>query len=402
MKNKAVLAFSGGLDTSLCVVYLQEQGYDVITVTVDTGGFTDTELAAIENRSAELGALKHVTLDGKQQLYDQMVAYIIKGNILRGGVYPLSVGPERVIQAAEVVRVAQEEGSGAVAHGSTGAGNDQVRFDVAVRVLAPDREIISPIRDLGLTREEEVAYLREHGFDVPTLSQDYSINRGMLGTTIGGKETKDSWEVPPDTVYPSVVPVAEAPDEAEMVVIGFEKGLPVSLDGEALGGLEIMAHLDALGAKHGVGKAIHLGDTILGIKGRIALEAPAPLILVTAHRELEKLVLTKEQSFWKNHLAEVYGNLLHEGLYFDPVMRDIEALIDSSQRHVTGEVKVHLFKGNFTVTGVRSPYSLMDQAIATYGEENILWNGRDARGFCRIYGLQAMLAHWAEGVQDED
>ncbi len=390
--NKAILAFSGGLDTSFCVLYLQEQGFEVTTLTVDTGGFTPEELDAIAARSAELGAVKHVSVDGRQALYDQMVTYIIKGNILRGGVYPLSVGPERVIQATALVEAARAAGAIAVAHGSTGAGNDQVRFDVAIRALAPDLRILTPIRDLGLTRAQEVAYLQARGFDVPLVTREYSINRGMLGTTIGGKETKDSWEVPPDAVYPTVTPVAQTPDEVETVIIGFEQGLPVSLNGEAVAPLALMAQLDALGAKHGVGKAIHLGDTILGIKGRIALEAPAPLILITAHRELEKLVLTKQQLFWKNHLAEVYGNLLHEGQYFDPVMRDIEAMINSSQARVTGEAKVRLFKGSLVVAGVRSPHSLMNRTVATYGEENLLWDGRDARGFCRIYGLQGMLA----------
>jgi argininosuccinate synthase len=390
------------LDTSYCVLYLQEQGYEVVTVTVDTGGFTADELAAIETRALDLGAGAHHTLDGKQALYEQMVAYIIKGNVLRGGVYPLSVGPERVIQAAEVVRIAREVGAEAVAHGSTGAGNDQVRFDVAVRTLAPELAIISPIRDQGMTRSEEAAYLQAHGVPVDAETRAYSVNQGMLGTTIGGKETKSSWGVPPDDVYPTVVPIDEAPDAPAEIIIGFAAGLPVSLDGEVMDGTALMAQLDALGARHGVGKAIHLGDTIMGIKGRIALEAPAPLILITAHRELEKLVLTKQQAFWKNHLADVYGNLLHEGQYFDPVMRDIEALIDSSQRHVTGEAQVKLHKGNVVVTGVRSPYSLLDQAVATYGEENVLWDGRDARGFCKIYGVQAMLAQRAAEVDHED
>jgi argininosuccinate synthase len=402
MARKAVLAFSGGLDTSYCVLYLQEQGYEVVTVTVDTGGFTADELTAIEAHALDLGASAHHTLDGKQALYDQMVSYVIKGNVLRGGVYPLSVGPERVIQAAEVVRIAREVGAEAAAHGSTGAGNDQVRFDVAVRTLAPELAIISPIRDQGMTRSEEAAYLQAHGVPVDAETQAYSVNQGMLGTTIGGKETKRSWGVPPDDVYPTVAPIDETPDMPAEIVIGFEAGLPVSLDGEVMEGTALMAQLDALGARHGVGKAIHLGDTIMGIKGRIALEAPAPLILITAHRELEKLVLTKQQAFWKNHLADVYGNLLHEGQYFDPVMRDIEALIDSSQRHVTGEAQVKLHKGSVVVTGVRSPYSLLDQAVATYGEENVLWDGRDARGFCKIYGVQAMLAQRAAEVHNED
>lgn len=393
--KKAVLAFSGGLDTSFCTLFLQEKGYAVITVTVDTGGFTAEEVTKIQERSKELGAYRHYTVDGKRQLYDKVVSYIIKGNILRGGVYPLSAGPERVVQATEVVRIARKENAVALAHGSTGAGNDQVRFDVAIRVLAPELEIITPVRDLGMSRAEEAAFLKERGFDVPSVLKDYSINQGMLGTTIGGKETKGSWDLPPDYVYPHIVPIEKTPDEAETMVIGFEAGLPTSLNSETLDEIDLMACLDKLGAKHGIGKTIHLGDTILGIKGRIAVEAPSPLILITAHRELEKLVLTKWQSFWKNHLATVYGNFLHEGYYFDPVMRDIEALIDSSQHHVTGEVKVRLFKGNIIIVGTRSPHSLMDRAVATYGEENVLWDGRDARGFCKIYGVQSMLAYKA-------
>lgn len=399
--KKVILAFSGGLDTSFCVLYLREQGFEVVTATIDTGGFSPAELAALEDRSAALGALKHFTVDGKQALYDQMVTYIIKGNILRGNVYPLSVGPERIIQAAELVRIAKVEDAHAVAHGSTGAGNDQVRFDVAMRVLAPDLEIITPIRDLGLSRAAETEYLSDHGFPVSEETKDYSINQGMLGTTIGGKETKDAWQVPPDSVYPSVVAISDAPDAPQELCIAFESGVPVRLNGEPLDGMTLMTQLDALGAAHGVGKAMHLGDTILGIKGRIALEAPAPLILIAAHRELEKLVLTKRQAFWKNHLAEVYGNLLHEALYLDPVMRDIEALIDSSQAHVCGEVKLKLHKGNVIVTGARSPYSLMDQAVATYGEENLLWDGRDAQGFAKIYALQALLAHKAQGAAEQ-
>jgi argininosuccinate synthase len=397
MSKSAVLAFSGGLDTSFCVVYLQEQGYDVITVTVDTGGFSAEEIADIEARSQELGAIRHYTIDGKQKLYDKVVSYIIKGNILRGGVYPLSAGPERIIQASEVVSIARAEGARAVAHGSTGAGNDQVRFDVAIRVLAPELAIITPIRDLRLSREQETAYLQEHGFDVPASVKDYSINQGMLGTTIGGKETLGSWEVPPEEVYPEVAPLDKTPDHPAEIILEFANGLPVRLNGEALVGIGLMAKLNQIGAQHGVGKRIHLGNTIMGIKGRIALEAPAPIILVTSHKELEKLVLTKWQAFWKDHLADVYGNFLHEGQYFDPVMRDIEALIDSSQECVTGEVKLELFKGNINVNGTRSPHSLMDQAVATYGEQNRLWDGRDAAGFTKIYAVQSMLAHKARG-----
>lgn len=389
---KAVLAFSGGLDTSYCVLYLREQGYEVTTVTVDTGGFSEEEIGRIEARAVELGAAKHHTVDGKRALYDRIVGYVIKGNVLRGGVYPLCAGPERTVQAMETVRIARETGAQAIAHGSTGAGNDQVRFDVAIRVLAPEMEIITPIRSLGASREMEAGYLEDRGYGVPALSKDYSINQGMLGTTVGGKETLGSWDAPPEEVYPGIVPLSDTPDEPEKVVIRFEKGLPVGIDGVAMAGSEIMSALDALGAKHGVGKDIHLGTTILGIKGRVAFAAPAPLILVKAHRELEKLVLSKWQIFWKGQLSTVYGDFLHEGLYFDPVMRDIEAMIDSSQGHVTGDVRVKLFKGSTIVEGTRSPYSLMDAKVAVYGEKNVLWDGRDAEGFCKIYGLASMLS----------
>jgi argininosuccinate synthase len=271
-------------------------------------------------------------------------------------------------------------------------------------VLAPGLRIITPIRELGIKREQEIAFLQARGFEVPAITKAYSINKGMLGTTIGGKETKGSWDSPPDEVYPDVVPLENTPDEAQVLEIGFENGLPVSLDDRELDGVRMMAQLDAIGAEHGVGKNIHLGDTIVGIKGRVAFEAPAPLILIRAHRELEKLVLTRWQSFWKDQLATVYGNFLHEGLYFDPVMRDIEALIDSSQARVTGTVRIKLFKGNVIAQGCSSPYSLMDPRIATYGEENVLWDGRDAVGFAKIYGLQSVLAQNAGrlGGQNEN
>lgn len=390
--KKVVLAFSGGLDTSFCVPYLMDKGYEVYAATVDTGGFTNKEILEIKNKAKELQIKKHFVIDGKQDLYNQIVSYIIKANVLRGGVYPLCAGPERIIQAAKVVGIAKKIGAIAVAHGSTGAGNDQVRFDVAIHTLAPELEIVTPIRELGITREEEATYLEQHGISVKKSSKDYSINKGMLGTTIGGKETKNSWELPPDAVYPSVVDIESAPKNGEEIIILFQKGLPVAVNGKSLSGLKIMNYLDKLGSMHGVGKGMHLGNTILGIKGRVVFEAPAALILIKAHKELEKLVLTKWQSFWKDMVSEAYGNFIHEGLYFDPVVKDIETLIDNSQGVVTGDVKVKLHKGNIIVIGVKSPYSLMDKKIATYGEQNLLWAGQEAAGFSKIYGVQGMLA----------
>ena len=392
-KRTAILAFSGGLDTSFCVPWLREQGYQVVTVTVDTGGFSSSELEQISARSDELGAVAHHTVDARQDLWDLVVTYIIKGNVLRGGVYPLCAGPERLVQAMHVAEVARLHDADAVAHGSTGAGNDQVRFDLAIRMLLPGVEIITPIRQLGATRPSEVEFLSSRGYNVPEQTGRYSINKGLLGTTIGGGETLDSWEYPPDRAFVDTVSPGEAPDQPEMITLGFEQGLPVALDGVAMPPLEIMSALASKGAAHGVGRGIHLGNTILGLKGRIAFEAPAALTAISAHKELEKLVLTKHQQFWKDHLADVYGNMLHEGLYFDPVMRDIEAMINSSQQYVEGEVRVVLSKGHIQVTGCRSPYSLLNRKVGTYGETNSAWTGAEAAAFCKLYGLQSVLAY---------
>ena len=391
-----VLAFSGGLDTSFCVPYLRETYREpVYTATINTGGLTDQEAAAVERRALDLGAEKHVLIDGRQDLFDEHLSYLVKGNVLRGGVYPLCVGPERVTQAKKVIEVARQMGARAVAHGSTGAGNDQVRFDVSLRLLAADLEIITPIRALALSRQDTTAYLREHGFDVPDKTTTYSINRGLWGTTIGGRETLTTSEPLPDDAYPDTTAPADAPDEAAEIVIGFENGIPVSLDSTVMDPIDLIEALNSQAASHGVGRGIHVGDTILGIKGRVAFEAPAPIVLITAHRELEKIVLTRWQRFQKDHLADFYGQLLHEGQYFDPVMRDIEAYLDSSQKPVTGSVHVRLFKGNVQVLGCQSPYSMFDTGVATYGETNELWDGRDAQGFTQIYGVQALLARRA-------
>ena len=343
-----VLAFSGGLDTSFCVPYLRETyGEPVYTVTVDTGGVAPGEAEALEARALALGAAAHRTIPARQDLYDDLLSYLIKGNVLRGGVYPLCVGPERVVQARHTVAVARAVGARAIAHGSTGAGNDQVRFDVALRLLAPDLDLLTPIRERGLSRADTTAFLRDRGFDVPAKTTAYSINRGLWGTTIGGRETITTTEPLPDDAYPDTTAPAEAPDAPEDLEIAFEGGLPVAL---------------------------------------------AALILITAHRELEKITLTKWQRYQKDQLGEFYGMLLHEAQYFDPVMRDVEALLDSSQRTVDGTVRVRLYKGALQVLGCDSPYSLFDPAVASYGEENALWDGRDARGFSRLAGVQALLA----------
>lgn len=398
MGKKVCLAFSGGLDTSFCAVYLREElGYDVISVTVDTGGFTGDELNNIEGRAKELGVKRHYTVDARNFVYDRFISYIIKGNILRGGVYPLSVGAERVAQAVEVVKIAKKEGSIALAHGSTGAGNDQVRFDVAFSVLMPEAEIITPIRSLGWSRKDESEWLEKKGYRISTEVRDYSVNEGLWGTTIGGVETHDPWRFPPEKVFKKTK-LTKISDEVIDIIIGFEKGLPVTLDGERMRGIELINRLNERAGGFGVGRGVHIGDTIMGIKGRIVFEAPAPLILIAAHKELEKLVLTKNQRFWKDHLANVYGNMLHEGQFFDPVMRDIEAMIDSSQKYVNGDVKVKITNGSFMVTGVRSPHSLMRKDLAMYGEVQKLWDSRDAEGFCRVFAVPMKLYSIVNGI----
>jgi argininosuccinate synthase len=392
-----VLAFSGGLDTSFCVPYLQET-YDepVHTVTVDTGGVTAEDRDAIEARAMDLGASAHHFVDGCEALYDDHLSYLIKGNVLRGGVYPLCVGPERIVQARGVAQVARKVGASTVAHGSTGAGNDQVRFDVALQMEGNDLEVLAPIRSLGLSRDESTAFLEDRDFSVPTDTTDYSINRGLWGTTVGGKETLTSEKPLPESAYPDTVPPTEAPDTPLELTIPFEDGLPVAVDGEAMDGVALVETLTEIGGEHGVGRDIHVGDTILGIKGRVGFEAPAAQILITAHRELEKVVLSKWQQVQKEQMGSFYGRLLHEGQYFDPVMRDVEAFLDHSQDVVTGTVTVKLYKGSVKVQGVESPHSMFDASTATYGEENALWDGRDAEGFTTLAAVPSMLAKKAQ------
>jgi len=400
-RGTVVLAYSGGLDTSYCVVWLKREGFDVVTAIVDTGGHGGPELEAIGKKAVALGATKHLTLDGRQDLWDRIVAYLVRGNVLRGGVYPLAVAAERVIQAEKIVEAARACGASAVAHGCTGAGNDQARFEAAFTVLAPDLEVIAPIRDLGVTRAEEAEFLAKEGHPVSVATRDYSVNTGLWGTTVGGKETHDPYKLPPEEVYASGTKLADTPDEPEEVVIGFESGLPVSIGGTKASGLEIVARLNALAARHAAGRGVHVGDTVLGFKGRIVFEAPAPIILVRAHRELEKLVLTQEQQTLKDRVAERYGQLVHEGLYFEPACRDMEALIRSSQARVTGDAKVRLFKGSAEVVGVKSPYSLFDPELALYGEKSAFLDAASVRGAARVKAVPGLLARRAGRRGDE-
>jgi len=387
------LAFSGGLDTSYCVPRLAEQGWTVHTVYVNTGGASPEQRAAIRRQAAAVGAAAHHEVDARQLVFDRFVRFLIQGNVLRGGVYPLSVAAERTQQALSVIEVARAIGAGAVAHGSTGAGNDQVRFDVTLRVLAADLRIVTPIRDEGLSREQAIAYLTARNLPVPAKAGAYSINAGLWGTTWGGGWTHDAWAGPPAELLD---PPADAPPPRE-IVLGWEQGLPVSLDGVPLVGAELVQALNELAQAYGFGRGIHVGETALGIKGRIGFEAGAALLLIAAHRELEKLVLTKWQSFWKDQLATFYGDRLHEGQYFDPALRDIEALLTHSQLRVVGDTRVRLAPGRFQVVGTRSPHSMMDPAVATYGEENRLWSGDEARAFARVAAIPALLAARAGG-----
>lgn len=395
-----VLAFSGGLDTSFCVPYLKETyGAPVVTVTVNTGGFNAEQLAEVEARALELGAAAHRTVDARQDLWDETLRYLVMGNVLRGQVYPLCVGPERVTQARKALEVARELGAQALAHGSTGAGNDQVRFDVAVRILGEGMKVITPIRELALSRDATADYLDARGFAVNREKAAYSINRGLWGTTIGGKETHRTDGVLPNDAYPDTTAPEDAPDVPRDLLLHFDEGVPTKLDGESLSPVAIVERLAELGGQHGVGRGMHVGDTILGIKGRVGFEAAAAAILIPAHRELEKLVLTRWQRYQKDHAGDFYGMLLHEGQYFDPVMRDLEALFESSQQAVTGDVTVRLFKGSATVLGATAPASMFNTGVATYGEENTLWDGRDAEGFTTIYGVHALLAHRARAAR---
>ena len=382
------LAFSGGLDTSYCVPRLAEAGWTVHTVYVNTGGTSTHDRAAIRKQAERVGAAEHHEVDAREEVYQRFVRFLIQGNVLRGEVYPLSVAAERTQQALSLSQVARRIGARAVAHGSTGAGNDQVRFDVALRVLAPELQIVTPIRDEGIQREQAVAFLTSRGLPVPPRSGEYSVNRGLWGTTWGGGWTHDTWAGPPDELLEPPLN-SPAPDE---IVLRWERGLPVELDGRALAGPDLIQQLGDLAESYGIGRNIHVGETALGIKGRIGFEAGAALMLIGAHRELEKLVLTKWQAFWKDQLARFYGDRLHEGQYFDPSLRDIEALITSSQSRVTGETRVRLAAGRFHVVGTRSPHSMMDRSVATYGEENRLWTGDEARAFARVAAVPSLLA----------
>ncbi|WP_035564335.1 argininosuccinate synthase [Hymenobacter sp. IS2118] len=389
MKKKAILAYSGGLDTSFCAVYLsRDLDLEVHTVIVNSGGFTAEELAAIEKRAYELGSVKHEVIDVTTRFYQNCLRYLLFGNVLKNDTYPLSVSAERMFQSLAIAEYARANEADYIVHGSTGAGNDQVRFDVAFSVISPKTEILTPIRDLKLSRQAEIEYLQKQGFEMSWEKAKYSINKGIWGTSVGGVETLTSHEALPESAYPSQL----QRQDSELVEITFERGEPVALNGETMDPVALIQKLNELGSAFAIGRDTHVGDTILGIKGRVGFEAPAPLILIKAHHLLEKHTSTRWQLLHKDYIANWYGTLLHEAQYLDPVMRDMEAFLESSQSHVSGKVFVQLRPYRFELLGIESKYDMMQSKVATYGEENNAWDARDARGFIKIFGNQLKIS----------
>lgn len=386
MKEKVLLAFSGGLDTSFCAMYLaKEKGYEVHTAVANTGGFSEEELKVIEDKAYRLGAKTHKAIDVTKEYYEKSIKYMVFGNVLRNGTYPISVSSERIFQALAIINYAKEINADYVAHGSTGAGNDQVRFDLTFDVLAPNIKILTPTRDMVLTREYEINYLKEHGFVADFTKMEYSINKGLWGTSIGGKETLKSEQTLPDAAYPSQV----VKTEEEAVTISFEEGEITAINGEKDDNkINLINKLEDIANKFGIGRDMHIGDTIIGIKGRVGFEAAAPLLIINAHKMLEKHTLTKWQQYWKDQLGNWYGMFLHEAQYLEPVMRDIEQFLQSSQQNVTGTVIVKLRPLSYTLVGVDSPFDLMKTDFGEYGEVNRAWSADDVKGFTKILGNQ--------------
>jgi len=389
--KKIVLAFSGGLDTSYCAIYLtKELGYEVHTLTVNTGGFSEKETQEIEKRALNLGVASHKTVDETKNYYDKVIKYLVFGNVLKNGTYPLSVSAERMSQALAAANYARELKADAVAHGSTGAGNDQVRFDMVIQILAPGMEIITPIRDMRLSREAEIEYLKKNGVEMNFEKAKYSINKGLWGTSVGGKETLNSLGMLPDEAWPTQVTKREKED----ITLGFEIGELTKVNGKKYSHpTEAIQALQEIAGPFGIGRDIHIGDTIIGIKGRVGFEAAAPVLIIKAHHALEKHVLTKWQLSWKDQLAQFYGNWLHEGQYLDPVMRDMESFLSSSQQNVTGEVSISLYPHRFVINGIASLYDLMSSKFGKYGEMNLGWTGEDVKGFTKIFGNQVAIYH---------
>ncbi|MDC6352827.1 MULTISPECIES: argininosuccinate synthase [unclassified Robiginitalea] len=387
--KKLVLAYSGGLDTSYCAHMLShKEGYEVHAVTVNTGGFDKEQLAGIEERALELGASTYTAIDAVQSFYDRVVKYLIFGNVLRNNTYPLSVSAERIVQALEIVEYARGVGATHIAHGSTGAGNDQVRFDLIFQVIAPEIEIITPIRDQQLSREAEIAYLQENGITYSWEKAKYSINQGLWGTSVGGVETLGSREALPEAAYPSQLSETQPRD----ISLTFEKGELTAVDGKPGTPVENIRLLESIASAYAIGRDIHVGDTIIGIKGRVGFEAASALITIKAHHLLEKHTLSKWQQFQKEQLANFYGMLLHEGQYLDEVMRNLEAFLADTQRHVSGEVFVTLHPYRFELRGIESDNDLMNASFGSYGEMNKGWTAAEAKGFIKILSNPGKIA----------
>jgi argininosuccinate synthase len=390
--KKLVLGFSGGLDTSFCAEYLtKEKGYEVHSVIVNTGGFNESELAQIEAHAYRLGVSSHTTIDAVKDYYDSIIKYLVFGNVLKNNTYPLSVSAERLAQALNIAEHAKKLGADAVAHGSTGAGNDQVRFDMIFNALIPGIEIITPIRDMKLSREAEIKYLQENGVEMNFEKAAYSVNKGLWGTSVGGKETLKSKSMLPEDAWPTQL---NKDLEPQNIKLSFTRGELTGINDQAFSHpSEAVQYLQKIAGQYAIGRDVHVGDTIIGIKGRVGFEAAAPMIILKAHHTLEKHVLTKWQLNLKDQLAQFYGNWLHEGQIMDPAMRDIETFFTSTQQHVTGDVFAELFPYRFVITGIESAYDLMNDQFGSYGEMNNGWTGEDVRGFSKIFGNQAGIYH---------
>jgi argininosuccinate synthase len=399
-KQKVVLAYSGGLDTSYCVKYFtEEKEWEVHTILVDTGGFSTQELEAVEQKAYELGASSHVCVSKTDEYYRQCIRFLVFGNILKNNTYPLSVSAERVFQAVAVAEHAKALGADYVAHGSTGAGNDQVRFDMIFNIMLPGVEIITPIRDNKLSREEEIAYLKSKGVEQEWHKAQYSINKGLWGTSVGGKETLTSNGYLPESAFPTQL----SKETPETISLHFVKGELKGINEQVFENpVDAIKKLTEIAAPFAIGRDIHVGDTIIGIKGRVGFEAAAPLIIIKAHHTLEKHVLTKWQQYWKEQLANSYGNLLHEGQFLEPMMRNVETFLEDTQANVTGVVYVQLAPYRFYVTGIESKYDLMSSKFGAYGEMNNAWTGEDVRGFSKIFSNQTMIYHKIASANGEE
>ncbi|MCA0237476.1 MAG: argininosuccinate synthase [Bacteroidetes bacterium] len=386
--KKVLLAFSGGLDTTYCALYLKEQGWQVHALTVQTGGFSPEELTKIEAHARALGVASFEVADVTEQYYDTCLRYLIYGNVLKNGTYPLSVSAERIIQAITVAEYAASIGAEAVAHGSTGAGNDQVRFDMVFQSMLPHAQIITPIRDQQLSREAEIQYLKDRGVSMNFEKAAYSINKGLWGTSVGGRETLGSRDALPEDAWPT--PVTST--QPQQVSLTFEKGELTAVDGQVFDHPALaISHLQTIAQPFGIGRDIHVGDTIIGIKGRVGFEAAAPVLIIKAHHLLEKHTLTKWQLYWKDQLAAWYGNWLHEGHLLDPTMRNIEKFLTDSQQTVSGTVFATLHPYRFALDGIESAHDLMSSKFGSYGEMNKGWTGDDVKGFAKIFGNQTAI-----------